>query len=144
MTNKTSTSFLLVVFLMLSGFLSTGWASPIALHTPTGLNPGDKFRFIFVTTGTRNATSTDIADYNTFVNTDAGGATYNGSAVTWKAIGSTTTVNARDNVGGFGTNVPVYLVTGTKVANSLTDTAGGLWGVLSQSLQSAIVTFWGI
>jgi hypothetical protein len=98
------------------------------LVTPAGLNPGDSFRYIFLTTATRNATSGNIADYNTFVQNDATGYTYDGQPITWKAVGSTTTVNARDNVGGFNTNVPVYLVTGTKIADDLTTNAGGLWG----------------
>jgi hypothetical protein len=57
--------------------------SPISLNTPTGLNPGDRFRIAFVTgTTTTDISSTDIASYNLFVNTAAGGATYNASAVT--------------------------------------------------------------
>jgi hypothetical protein len=103
-------------------------AAPVSLATPAGLNPGDTFRFLFVTSTTRNATSTDIADYNAFVNTDAGGATYGGTTVNWNAVGSTSTVDARDNVGGFGTAVPVYLANGTKLANDLTTNLFGLWG----------------
>jgi hypothetical protein len=106
----------------------TAQATSLNLPTPAGLNPGDTFRFLFVTSTTRNATSTDIADYNSFVNTDAGGATYDGATVNWKAVGSTATVAARDNVGGFGTNVPVYLSNGTRLADDLTTNAGGLWG----------------
>ena len=34
---------------------------------PTGINAGDSFRLIFVTSTTRNAQSSNIADYNTFV-----------------------------------------------------------------------------
>jgi hypothetical protein len=45
-------------------------------------------------------TSTNIADYNSFVQTQASGATYAGATVNWKAVGSTATVDARDNVGG--------------------------------------------
>lgn len=111
-------------------------APAVDLLTPAGLNPGDTFRFIFVTTGTRDATSRNIADYNAFVQADATGYTYDGQAITWKAIGSTS-VNARDNVGGFNTNVPVYLVTGTKVANDLTTNSGGLW---SGSISTAVNT----
>jgi hypothetical protein len=96
-------------------------ATPLSLATPAGLNPGDQFRFVFVTVGTITATSSDIEVYNSFVNTQAAGATYGGSTVSWKAIGSTATVDARDNVGGYGTFVPVYLVDGTKVAGDLTN-----------------------
>lgn len=112
--------------------------SAIDLSTPAGLNPGDTFRFVFVTKGTYGTTpspgtitaaSSDINVYNTFVNTEAAGATYGGAVVSWKAIGSTATVDARDNVGGFDTTVPVYLVDGTLVANNLKTNAlsGGFW-----------------
>jgi hypothetical protein len=107
---------------------SSALAAPVVLTAPSGLADGTKFRFIFTTTGTTFATSSSIADYNTFVNAEAAGATYNGSTIAWKAVGSTATVDARDNVGGFGTNVAVYLVNGTKVANDLTNGANGLWG----------------
>ena len=104
-------------------------ATPIVLQTPTGLNPGDNFRFLFLTSGTQSATSADISVYNTFVTNQAFGATYQGSVVSWQAVASTATVNARDNVGGFNTNVPVYLTNGTLLAGDLTTgTANkGLW-----------------
>ena len=79
------------------------------LQTPSGLSPGKHFRFAIVTDGGTTATSSNIADYNSFVNTQAGGATYNSSVVTWFAIASTAGVNAIDNVGQ--TEDPVYLVT---------------------------------
>ena len=102
------------------------------MATPAGLAPGAQFRFLFLTSGTQAATSTDIADYNTFVNGQASGATYEGSVVSWKAVGSTATVNARDNVGGFGGNVPVYLTNGTLLAGDLTTSTSnkGLWSGL--------------
>lgn len=105
-------------------------ATPISLATPGGLNPGDQFRFVFVTLGTIDATSNDIGVYNDFVNVQAAGATYDGSTVSWKAIGSTRDgVDARTNVGGFGDSVPVYRVDGTRVAENLTAGVGsGFWG----------------
>ncbi len=99
----------------------------VVLSTPTGLAPGAKFRYIFLTSGTTTATSTDIATYNSFVNLNADSSTYNGKVVTWAAVGSTATVSARDNVGGYGTSVPVYLVDGTIVADNLTTGSKGLW-----------------
>ena len=62
---------------------------------------------------------------NHFVTSQAGGATYNGSAVTFVAIGSTSTVNAIDNVGQSA--APVYLADGTLVTSSTTTT--GMWSV---------------
>jgi hypothetical protein len=102
-------------------------ASTITLTTPTGLNNGDKFRFLFLTQSTRDATSSNIADYNSFVNTAAGGATYAGTAVSWAAFGNTATVGSAANVGGFGSSVPVYLTNGTKIANDMSNGSGGLW-----------------
>lgn len=110
--------------------LTTGFAAalPYDLSTPAGLNPGDTFRFIVVTSGSTSALSPTISDYDTFVQNDLGGATYGSVLINWKAIGSTASVNARDNVGGFGSTVPVYKpFTGTKVANNLTTGTGGLW-----------------
>jgi hypothetical protein len=118
-----------VVIAMLAGCLvaASASATPISLATPAGLNPGDQFRFVFVTLGTITAESSDIEVYNSFVNTQAASATYGGSTVSWKAIGSTDSVDARDNVGGYGTSVPVYLVDGTRVADDLTENTNGMW-----------------
>jgi hypothetical protein len=131
-----------VVIAMLAGCLvaASASATPISLATPAGLNPGDQFRFVFVTASKIAAdVSSDIEFYNSFVNTQAAGATYGGSTVSWKAIGSTATVDARANVGGFGTSVPVYLVDGTRVADDLTDSSGGMWsGELLTSIYLAI------
>ncbi len=107
--------------------LLTGSAGAVDLVTPAGLNPGDTFRFIFLTSGTTTAASSNIADYDAFVTAQAGTTTYQGSPVSWVALGSTDSVNARDHVGGFSTSVPVYLVTGTKVAGNLGTGAEGLW-----------------
>ena len=95
----------------------------IILQTPAGLNPGDHFRFVFVTDGIRDATSTNIADYDSFVNAQAGGATYDGVVVNWLAIGSTDSVDAIDHVGQ--ATAPVYLSDGTLVTT--TTTPAGLW-----------------
>ena len=62
-----------------------------------GINPatsspwqlGDQYRFAFVTSTTRNATSTVIADYNTFVQNAANASSLGLSGATWKVIGST-------------------------------------------------------
>ena len=104
---------------------ATVHAGPI-INTPTGLNPGDHFRIAFVTSGILNAVSTNIADYNTFVNAEAGGASYNGVTVQWFAIASTTATSAFDNIQST-TSAPVYLNDGTKIADSLSIAAGGLW-----------------
>ena len=85
------------------------------ITTPTGLHGGDQFRIIFVTPGTIQASSPSISTYNTFVNTQAAGATYNGATIHWSAIVSTS-VDAKDNVGQ--TASAVYMANGDKVADS--------------------------
>ena len=97
------------------------------LQTPAGLTFGDQFRFVFVTDGDTTATSTNISDYDNFVQSQAGGATYNGVVVNWLAIGSTESVNAIDHIEQ--TSTPVYLANGTLVTNSTT--AAGLWSAHS-------------
>ncbi len=98
-------------------------AGGIVLTTPAGLSPGEQFRFVFVTDGTTTAESSNISDYDNFVQAQAGGATFNGAVVNWLAIGSTAAVSAIDHIGQ--TNTPVYLADGTEVTTSTT--TSGLW-----------------
>ena len=95
------------------------------LQTPGGLQPGDQFRFVFLTDGTTNATSPNISTYDTFVTAQAGGATYNGVTITWQAIGSTATDNAVNHIGS--STAGVYLASGAEVAASTTSGTNGLW-----------------
>lgn len=88
------------------------------IFLPTGLNPGDKYRIAFVTSGIRDATSSIVGDYNTFVNTaaNASGTLTAPLGTTWTAIASTATVDARDNTGtnpSAATGVPIFLVDGS-------------------------------
>lgn len=94
---------------------------------PPGLIAGDTFRIVFVTSTVRDASSTVISDYDAFVTSAAAAGsqtslTYGGSPVTWQAIGSTSTTNAND-IGRLpvSSNVPIFLVDGTKVANDGAD-----------------------
>lgn len=103
---------------------------------PAGLNPGDTFRFIIVSSTTVAAYNSSSASYyDSFIATDTTGYTYGGQSISWKALVSTSSVAAKDNIGGFNTSVPVYLVTGTKVANNMGTTSNGLW---SSSLLAAV------
>ena len=90
---------------------------------PTGLNPGDDYRLVFVTSTVRDALSTDIADYNSFV-TGAATAVLELASLgtTWTAIGTTGSVNAITNTGTDYTpagiqGVPTYLLNDTKLAD---------------------------
>jgi len=92
--------FLTVVATMLA--VAQPHANALTLQ-PTGLGPGDTYQLVFVTAAKTNATPPDINTYNDFVQTQANNAdigidsTAFGFDVTWKAIISTETVNARDN-----------------------------------------------
>ncbi len=106
------------------GLAGSAHAAPIT--TPVGLDPGDQYRLVFVTSMTRDATSTDIADYNAFVTAAANTqqALVN-LGTTWMAIASTDDVDARDNTGTnpfVSTGVPIYLLDGVSlVANDNAD-----------------------
>ncbi len=126
---------LLSVIALASIAAGTASAGGIDISTPTGLNAGNHFRFVFVTTATTTATSTDISTYDTFVNTDANSATYNGTLISWQAIGSTSSVSAINHIGVTGD--AVYDVNGNQIATD--DTTSGLWsGSILQNISTQI------
>lgn len=109
------------------------------INPQTGLPwaPGDQYRLAFYTSATRNATSSDINDYNAFVQNVAASSTAfpllgNG---TWKVLGSTPTVSARENT-GTGNNttltnvpIPIYVMDGvTRIAVDSNDMWNGFTG----------------
>jgi hypothetical protein len=101
------------------------------------VTPGDTYQLVFVTSTFTDATSSDIGDYNAFVQAAADAAGIGqGSTVlgvdapniSWTAIGSTSTVNARDNALVVG---QVFNLAAEVVATSFTDMWDG-------TLQNAI------
>ena len=96
---------------------------------PTGLAVGDQFRLIFLSSTKRNATSTDIADYNTFVQerAAAGHAGIQSYSTGFRVVGCTGAVDARDNTDTTGRGVPIYWLDGTKVADNYADFYDGSW-----------------
>lgn len=101
------------------------------ITVPSGLNPGDQYRLVFVTSfgNTRDATSTDIADYNAFVSGVAAGVPeLNALGTTWTAIASTTTVDARDNTSTTSTGVPIYRLDDVLIAANNADLWNGTVG----------------
>jgi hypothetical protein len=93
---------------------------------PAGLNPGDQFRAVFLSSDTRNALSPDIADYDQFITNlavAAGLDAYFGDPVTWQALGSTATVAAVDRLPRSFGSPPLYRLDGGLVAPS----TGVLW-----------------
>jgi hypothetical protein len=128
---KMKTISILAIAGLVLALAPTAQAAAIPLGNalvPTGLGVGDSFQLVFVSSTTRDATSNDVADYNTHVQ-DAANATIDLSGYTWKAIASTNVplVNANSNVSA---TEAVYLVDGTKVAS-----AGAFW---SQTHDAAI------
>ena len=103
---------------------------------PNGLSPGDEYRLIFVTSTTRDATSTDIADYNTFV---TGVANLVPELVAlnaqWFAVGATTSTSGRTNTGILAAgDVPVFRLDDQIVVND----AFGLWAALTTPLLNPV------
>ncbi len=104
-------------------------ASAAIVTTPTDLSLGDQYRLAFVTSTTRDATSSEIAVYNAFVTTAANSQMDLADlGATWTVIGSTPTVDARDNTGtkptlfGGTVGVPIYLLDGiTEIADNNAD-----------------------
>lgn len=91
------------------------------IRTPTDLAPGDKYYLIFIAGGGGvgvTGQSSNIADYDAFVNNWASQSS-DLSGITWKALGSTSSVSARDhlNIGNF----PVYRLDNVRIANNGTD-----------------------
>ena len=86
--------------------------------TPTGLNPGDKFRLLFQTSTRRDATPTDIAVYDTYVQNlaAAGHTAIQRYSSQFKVVGSTASVDARDHTSTTGTGHPIYWLNGPRVA----------------------------
>jgi hypothetical protein len=116
----------LLLVMLLHGIGAKGLVEADLIMTPAGLKPGDQFRIVFVTSTVRTATSTNIADYDTFVTNVANnaGLTYNGMLVSWQAIGSTPSVNANDPTRlPISSTVPIYRLDGLIVAYD----GSGLW-----------------
>ena len=103
------------------------WDVPVA--------PGETFRWVFVTSLTIDAHSSDIATYNNLVNAaaDAAGTTITGvlgkstiatiADIEWKAIASTPYTDAIDNIGV--SSAPIYTPLGDMVADNTLDLFDG-------------------
>jgi len=77
---------------------------------PPDLHPGDRYYLAFLTHDSYDATSADIAVYNQIVQNEAArnpALTGTNQGVQWRALASTPTVNAIDNLGLIA-GVPVY------------------------------------
>ena len=99
---------------------------------PSGISAGGKFRLLFVTSTQRDASATDIATYNTFVQNRAaaGHTAIRSHSAEYRVVASTASVDARDNSATTGTGVPIYWLGGSnsnRVADNYADFYDGNW-----------------
>ena len=118
------------VFVSLLFVLLPATAMAAMWDVPVG--PGETFRWVFVTSGRLQATSRDIGEYNKFVNeaAEAADTLITGvvgkpsiAEISWKAIVSTETSNAIDNIGT--SPAGIYTPMGHLVASGTTDMFDG-------------------
>ena len=100
---------------------------------PSGLGVGDEFRLLFVSSTTRNAASASISTYNTWIQNQAaaGHTDIQDYSDTFRVVGSTAAVDARDNTYSTYTSsdkgVPIYWLNGNKVVDEYEDFYDGGW-----------------
>ncbi len=99
---------------------ATGFAAAAPVTVPTDLSPGDRYRIVFATSSRRDAGDDNIANYNAFVSAVAASQPELAAlATTWRAIGSTAAVDARDNTDTnptISTGAPIYNTVGSRIA----------------------------
>ena len=120
----------LVVFVALPAYAQTDVPSNWPLK-PADLSVGGEFRLLLMARNGMNATSTDIADYDAFVQeiiARIGHAHIREYASHFKVLASTATVDARDHTGTRGVDgIPTYWLNGPIVATSYSDLFDGAW-----------------
>ena len=98
---------------------------------PTGLVVGNQFRLLFLTHTGHSPTSSEIADYNTYVQSQANASNAHPAIKHYSSgftvVGSTEDDDARDNTMTTGTGVPIYWLNGNKVADNYADFYDGSW-----------------
>ena len=103
---------------------------------PADIRAGGQFRLMFVSSTSRDATSTNIIDYNRVVRSRAGSAAEISSyARDFNALVSTSSVNARENTltRGADPEAPIYWVrsgavdAGSRVVDGYTGLYAGTW-----------------
>lgn len=118
-----STTFAALLFAILS--MTATPAAAVIVTVPTGLAPGASYRLAFVSSTTRDALSSNVADYNLHVQSAASAVpALNALGTNWKAIVSTATVDARDNTSTNPTlsvGEPIYRLDDTRIANNYAD-----------------------
>ena len=133
-------SFAVALFCIPAASHATATQAQLTL-VPAGLVAGDTYRLVFVTADIYTATDPKIADYNAEVTAEADSVSaLLALGTTWSVIGSTSAVNAIDNIGQDAA-VPIYNLESNLIANDATTNTGGLFsttGDLSVSLFNPI------
>lgn len=116
-------AWIMTMFLLLASSLQAG-----TLAMPDGLDTGDQYRLVFVTSSTTVATSEDIGYYNDFVTNAANNVSaLENLGTTWTVIASTPVIDAKINTATddspAGPNgLPVYLLdASTRIAGNYDD-----------------------
>ena len=100
---------------------------------PSGLQAGDKFRLLFISSTTRNADPTNIATYNAWAQglAASGHAEVQAFSSHFRVVGCTAAVDARDHTGTTYTStdkgVGIYWLNGSRAANEYEDFYDGSW-----------------
>jgi len=152
-----------VAMAVFAGPAQAGLEGELGILTPgtlAGNNPatgapwavGDNYRFAFFTSAKTTAESADISTYNTWVQGLANATTVydigEDEGVTWKAIGSTDAVDARDNTSTNptvdGSGHAIFLLDGsTVVANDYNDLwDGDIQHIIDLTEQGDVDTYW--
>jgi len=92
-----------------------------------GMHPGDSFRLVVITAGRTTASSSSIATYDSFVNTQGlSGITYNGTALGWQALGLTPSSSPLTDASRYSSQANatrIYNLNGSLVSNTTNGTA---------------------
>ena len=101
---------------------------------PSDVPMGGEFRLVFVTNSVRDSTSSDIADYDAFVQSDAASedahADIREHSTHFRVIGSTSAVAARDHIGASSDarpDVTIHWLNGRRIAGSYRQLFRGKW-----------------
>ena len=100
---------------------------------PTGVGAGDKFRLLFLSSTTRDGSSSDITVYDTFVQerAAAGHTDIQAYSSGFRVVGCTTSINAHVNTessyASSHKGVPIYWLNGAKAADDYEDFYDGSW-----------------
>ncbi len=122
------TSGLSVVEYETAALVPPGWAL-----VPEGVKVGERFRLLFVTSTSRDATATAIGDYNNFVQerAAAGHDDVRAFSPEFRAAVSTADTDARDNTGAIVFSgypgVPIYWLDGDRAAKDYLEFFSNSW-----------------